>query len=159
MSMAVLLSLEYPIGGYVGICGYLTYQSELELVLEESDDDPDDPDDPFARDGSNGDDGDPQDLAVKAQTFERDLLGLDVLDHPTKDKTSCLTPSFLGHGRLDEKDPYLLREKMAEVLRASEYQVEWRCYRDLGHWYKIPDEVDDIVKFLHWGLNREYINE
>ena len=27
------------------------------------------------------------------------------------------------------------------------YDLEWKYYEDQGHWYKIPDQIDDIVSF------------
>lgn len=140
MSLAVLLSLEHPIGGYIGMSGYLTYQSDLEIAVAEDDFS----DDPF----SNGDDPDQQDPSVKAQAFERDLLSLNYLEHPTKERTSRLTPVFLGYGSIDEKVPCALGEAAAQVMRDSGYQVDWKCYENQGHWYKIPDEIDDIVNFI-----------
>ncbi|KAF7544931.1 hypothetical protein G7Z17_g9566 [Cylindrodendrum hubeiense] len=140
MSLAVLLCLEYPIGGYIGMSGYLTYQSDLEIAVAEDDFS----DDPF----SNDDDTDQEDPSVKAQTFERDLLSLSYLKRATKERTSCLTPVFLGHGSVDEKVPCVLGESAAKVMRDSGYQVDWKCYEGQGHWYKIPDEIDDIVSFI-----------
>lgn len=26
--------------------------------------------------------------------------------------------------------------------------VTWRAYSGFGHWYKVPDEIDDVVSFL-----------
>lgn len=26
--------------------------------------------------------------------------------------------------------------------------VTWKVYEGFGHWYKMPDEIDDIVRFL-----------
>lgn len=31
-------------------------------------------------------------------------------------------------------------------MKAVGYKAEWRCYAGEGHWYKISDEVDDIVE-------------
>jgi predicted esterase len=143
MSMAVLLALDRPLAAFVGLCGFLTFQRDLELVVEATPDDDDDGN-PFACDVPE----DQPPAPVNAQTFERDLLELDPLPNPTKDSTSFSTPVFLGHGSEDDKIPLGLGMSMAKVLRAAEYQVEWKCYQGLGHWYKIPDEIDDIIHFL-----------
>ena len=148
MSAAVLLCLEHPIGGYIGMCGFFTYQEDLELAVTDEGTDFDD-DDPFARDDDSGaDEGKSQDPIVKAQAFERDLLGLDAVHPARKDSTSHSTPVFLGHGTDDEKVPYSLGLGIAKALRACEYQVTWKGYQGQGHWYKIPDEIDDIVNFI-----------
>jgi hypothetical protein len=26
--------------------------------------------------------------------------------------------------------------------------VTWKIYESFGHWYKVPDEIDDILNFL-----------
>lgn len=47
----------------------------------------------------------------------------------------------------DEKVGVRLGEEAVGTLRALWMDVEWRTY-DVGHWYKVPDELDDIVTFL-----------
>lgn len=98
MSLAVLLSLEHPIGGYIGMSGFLTYQDELEDAVQ----DDIDSDDPFTR-PSESRDAAVQTSPVKAQVLERDLLSLPALECPSQEKTACRTPVFLGHGMADER--------------------------------------------------------
>ena len=145
MSLAILLCLDQPIGGYIGMSGYLTFQQELENAIadEEHDDD-----NPFSRD-DNTDQGQSGDVTVKAQSFKRDLLSLSLLKQPAKARTAYLTPVFLGHGMADEKVPCSLGEAAARTMRQAGYSVEWKCYTNQGHWYKIPDEIDDIVNFIN----------
>ncbi|KAH8169003.1 phospholipase/Carboxylesterase domain-containing protein [Sarocladium implicatum] len=141
MSLAVLLSLGYPIGGYIGMSGYLNYQSELhEAVQDEGVDD----DNPFDVPDSSIETA----PCVKAQVFERDLLNISALDHPEKSRTAHGTPVFLGHGEADEKVPIMLGQGAARVVKDAGYEVRWEVYEDQGHWYKIPDEMDDIVDFI-----------
>ena len=153
MSLAVLLCLDHPIGGYIGMSGYFTYESGIKTAL--ADDDFGDFD-PFARD----DDTPAEPKPVRAQTFERDLLGLDAVKKPSAEKNACLTPVFLGHGEADEKVPVSLGEAAAAVMRAAGYMVDWKCYSDQGHWYKIPEEIDDIIRFITrrvgWRIAVEY---
>ncbi|KPM35902.1 hypothetical protein AK830_g10679 [Neonectria ditissima] len=150
MSLAILLSLEHSIGGYIGISGYLTYQSDLESAVN----DEDDSDNPFA---------DPNSIveasAVKAQRVERDLLGLALLDHRSQEKTAFQTPVFLGHGQADDKVPYALGEWAAQLMRDAGYQVDWKCYENQGHWYKIPDEIDDICNFIAFKVGWEVVKD
>ena len=143
MSLAILLSLEHSIGGYIGMSGYLTYQDDLESVIK----DEADSDDPFTH-PSDSQHTAIEASAVKAQALERDLLDLEPLPFPLLGKTAYQTPVFLGHGKADEKVPYALGEGAAQTLRNAGYQVEWKCYVDQGHWYKIPDEIDDICYFI-----------
>ncbi|KAI8632954.1 phospholipase/carboxylesterase [Xylariaceae sp. FL1651] len=103
MSLSILLSLEYQIGGYFGMCG-----------------------------------------------FERDLLCIDTPQGSTayQNGTASLTPIFLGHGDADEKKPYALGEAAARTTCAAGFSVEWKLYPGLGHWYRIPEVIDDIVEFI-----------
>ncbi|KAI1171375.1 phospholipase/carboxylesterase [Nemania sp. FL0916] len=149
MSLSVLLTLEYPLGCYFGISGYLPYQKDIEEAIrgEDASDDNMDDDNPFAE---PGDDSPPKDPAVRAFEFERDLICIDAPQNPVEDRsqTAAATPIFLGHGDLDEKVPYQLGEAAARTMRAAGYNVEWKLYPGLGHWYRIPDEIDDIVEFI-----------
>lgn len=27
--------------------------------------------------------------------------------------------------------------------------VTWKSYNGFGHWYKVPDQINDMVDFLH----------
>ncbi|KAI0100535.1 phospholipase/carboxylesterase [Nemania sp. FL0031] len=149
MSLSVLLALEYPLGGYFGMCGYLPFQQDIEDAINKGDDSDDglDDDNPFA---ASDEDDQPDDPALKALTFERDLLCIDSPQGNTAERqqTASPTPIFLGHGDADEKKPYVLGENAARTMRAAGYNVEWKLYPGLGHWYKIPDEIDDIVQFI-----------
>ncbi|KAI0155113.1 phospholipase/carboxylesterase [Xylariaceae sp. FL1272] len=158
MSLSVVLSLEYPLGGYIGMSGYLPFCQDIEEAVkgrEEARDEEWDDDDPFV----STDDGDPfanpedkeEDLKepmLKALRFERDLLCIEELPNATIEQTAQSTPVFIGHGDQDEKKPFAEGETAARVLRAAGYDVDWRLYPGLGHWYKIPDEIDDIMHFI-----------
>lgn len=158
MSVAILLSLDYPIGGFIGMSGFLTFQADLEDALIPKEDLEDDP---FIRD-DNSISAIKKHPSVAAQRLQRDLLCLDLLSEPSVEKTSYKTPVFLGHGGLDEKVPVALGKAIVKVLREAQYQVAWRCYQDEGHWYKIPDEIDDIVDFIKsevgWRVTNGTIN-
>jgi len=141
MSLTSLLCLDYGIGGFIGMSGYLPFQDDIcDAVKGPSLDD----DNPFADDE---DISDLQEPAIRAFLFERDLLDLPV-EPPCLDATAHSTPIFLGHGGADPKVPISLGEGMAGTMRGAGYKVQWRCYEGQGHWYKIPDQIDDIVEFL-----------
>ncbi|RYP39671.1 hypothetical protein DL767_002052 [Monosporascus sp. MG133] len=129
MALSLLLVLDHPLGGYI------------------------DEDNPFAaEDGDIEPHADQQlslaDPAVKAKAFERDLLCLPPLPSRAKETTACSTPIYLGHGDADEKKPYALGKAAARTMRAAGYEVSWKLYPGLGHWYKVPDQIDDIVEFI-----------
>ncbi|PHH66388.1 hypothetical protein CDD81_7443 [Ophiocordyceps australis] len=188
LSLVLLLSLGYPIGGIIGMSGFLPFQFELEMntvdhtgyrdiddghdddnELYDSDFDQDDSDydsqsedsDEYQVDDDNddGDDDDddqvPQDPIVSAQIFERTLLQINSREYPCKEKTSYGTPIFLGHGVQDGSIPHSMGQKAAGAMRSVEYEVEWRSYKELGHGYKVPAEIDDIVEFIRSKVGLE----
>ncbi|EFX04479.1 phospholipase/carboxylesterase [Grosmannia clavigera kw1407] len=145
MSLSVLLSLDYPIGGFIGLSGYLPFQNDIIDTMEDYAAKDDDEDDFF----SGGDlENEPKDPAVLAAIFERDLLSFPPAGSHACDKTAVLTPVFFGHGTADEKVPLPLAEEMATTMKKAGYRVELKLYEGFGHWYKIPDEIDDIVRFI-----------
>ncbi|RYO82996.1 hypothetical protein DL766_005551 [Monosporascus sp. MC13-8B] len=164
MALSFLLALDHPLGGYIGMCGYLPFQKDIEDAVSDESKAEIDEDDPFAsEDGDIDPHADQQlslaDPAVKAQAFERDLLCLPPLLSRVKETTACSTPVYLGHGDADEKKPYALGEAAARTMRTAGYEVAWKLYPGLGHWYQIPDQIDDIVEFIRgpvgWRLSDE----
>jgi predicted esterase len=143
MSLMVQLSLEFPIGAYVGMSGWLPFRNDIQDILSGA--------------GAPNDDitfGDEESTeqpngSTQALTFVRDLLELGNLNaKPAEMGNSLATPVFLGHGARDEKVPCGLGEETASVLSLLGVDVTWKRYPELGHWYQIPEELDDIVQFL-----------
>ncbi|KAJ7143315.1 Alpha/Beta hydrolase protein [Mycena crocata] len=62
------------------------------------------------------------------------------------------TPIFLGHGIHDQKVPLKLGEMARDVMQRLGCKVQWKDY-DEGHWYKVPDEIDDLVAWLNQRIN------
>lgn len=82
---------------------------------------------------------DPSPLATTARTLKVLAQPLPYLE----------TSVFLGHGAADPKVSIKLGENMARTLSTEfNMDVTWRSYEDSGHWYKVPDEIDDILNFL-----------
>ncbi|KAI5917648.1 phospholipase/carboxylesterase [Camillea tinctor] len=154
MSLSLLLALEGPLAGFIGMCGYLPFQRDVENAIK-NDAIGIDEDDPFAV----AKDQVPEPPAVRAQIFERDLLRLHPFPDLAVDKTARVTPVFLGHGELDQKKPYVLAEAAARTLQAADYDVTWKLYPSLGHWYRIPDEINDIVEFIRTNVGWELVDQ
>lgn len=139
----VLLSLPFTIGGYVGFSGWLPLRNELqESILSSNREHGDDAEDPFY----NGDEEDDLPPSVKARQFAREVLELD--EEEGIEGNGASTPIFFGHGRVDEKVAIELGEHVAETFTTAEYDVTWKEYPDLGHWYKSPEEIDDVMEFI-----------
>ncbi|WVZ69735.1 hypothetical protein U9M48_018474 [Paspalum notatum var. saurae] len=65
-------------------------------------------------------------------------------------------PILLNHGRADDVVKYRNGERSAEILRSSGFQYTYfKAYNGLGH-YTIPEEMDDVSKWLSstLGLDR-----
>lgn len=136
MALSILMSLEHPLGGFIGMSGWLPFQTSLEQELE-SQPEPDEL-------GEHG----LQEPFVRAQTFQRDLLALPALDVPAKENTAYSTPIFLGHGTKDERIPPALCDAAARTIRAAGYKVTMKKYPGLPHGIAISLEIDEILDFI-----------
>ncbi|KAJ4245550.1 hypothetical protein NW762_014059 [Fusarium torreyae] len=147
MSIVCLLALGFPIGGFVGMSGWLPFASEIQKLAADDDESLQfsDDSDPFAF-SSNGE-NDSDDGSTQVYRYARGLLSLQSPELPTA-SDALTTPVFLGHGEEDEKIKLSLGEEACRVLRSVVFQVEWASYQGRGHWYKVPDEIDDIVRFF-----------
>ncbi|CAH0024507.1 unnamed protein product [Clonostachys rhizophaga] len=144
MSAICLLYLEFSLGGFIGMSGWLPYSKDLQQVLnEDAENDPFGDEDPF--DVPDSRESEEQEPIHKAVDFIRDLLGGD---RQALSRNALATPVFLGHGMVDEKIVPDLGENACDTLREIGFKVLWRTYQDLGHWYKIPEEIDDILAFM-----------
>jgi predicted esterase len=150
MSLSLLLCLNFPLAAFVGMSGWLPFQEDLMQELENRKDKAleeggVDEIDPFSE--SIDEDLEMQnDSILRSLTIERDLLGIDISKLDIK--APLLTPIFIGHGEADEKIKPALGEGMAKALKCLGMDVTWKSYEGQGHWYKIPDEIDDVFDFL-----------
>ncbi|KAB8220933.1 Alpha/Beta hydrolase protein [Aspergillus novoparasiticus] len=133
------------VGGFIGMSGWLPFEREISGVLNSGERESDsEEDDPFSNDDENGEDIPGH---VQAINHVRDILNL-----PSLEQSSCSylgTPVFLGHGSADPKVSVELGQRMASILSDGfGMDVTWKAYDEFGHWYKVPDEIDDVVCFL-----------
>lgn len=163
MALHLLLSYEGSLGGFVGISGWLPFVEDMEELLRSGGKDVDlDEEDPFARSGSENDgeivafsqdeETNPRQhltqsmVALEICNFVRDNMDLSPIN--SSEQPQCLrTPILLGHGRHDGKVKIEKGLRAAELLRDIGMQVVWKEY-DEGHWYKVPNQIDDLAVFL-----------
>ncbi|KAF2255055.1 alpha/beta-hydrolase [Trematosphaeria pertusa] len=90
------------------------------------------------------------DAFLQAVGLARDVLSMEETNPTSMARNhTCLgTPIFLGHGEKDEKINYKFGEGAAKTLASLGLDIAWKCYPELGHWYGVPDEIDDILGFL-----------
>ncbi|KAF3224321.1 hypothetical protein TWF191_006103 [Orbilia oligospora] len=167
-SLYAMLCYNKRLGGYVGMCGWLPFAKYMEDCLEASQNKDDTEDDDIFG-GSDDEESttfekeeeldDTQATVAKnpiteAIGFLKDNISFP--RSPKKEKIDVLeTPMFLGHGVLDEKVLFRLGEQARDVLKGLGCRITWKAYDDLGHWYKIPDEIDHIRDFISDSLELE----
>ncbi|KAJ5374894.1 Phospholipase/carboxylesterase/thioesterase [Penicillium concentricum] len=135
-------------------------------IDDESDADPDaflDPDldeNPFRRSSPLHDDFDPfaddeeePSLLGHAIGHVRDILDLPMISteqaQPQSSFHHLQMPVFISHGSEDPKVSVELGRNMSHVLSAGfGMDVTWKAYEGLGHWYRVEDEIEDILRFL-----------
>ncbi|MCJ1243832.1 hypothetical protein MMC30_001029 [Trapelia coarctata] len=129
------------IGAVVGMSGWLPFCKQiLDIIAQEEDTGGED--DPFDRceqvsAGSK---------EVQALGFVRENIDMPPLT--TLEPLAPKTPVFLGHGTADDTVDVSLGKEAASALRGLGNDVTWAAYRGFYHWYKEPDEIDDIITFL-----------
>jgi predicted esterase len=149
MSLIVLLSSASPLGAFVGMSGRLPFRNDIRDILNS----PSEPDDNVTF-GDN--DAAEQPPAIQALVFVRELLEQDDNDgETTVTRNALATPVFLGHGAKDDKVPYRLGKEAASTLSLLGMQTTWKGYAELGHWYQVPEEIDDVIEFLGGIWRRE----
>lgn len=165
MGLHLLLSSQFEeregkqnsgyLGGFIGMSGWLPLFDEIQDLIKLGNDSEaireDEDEDPFAT--SDSDDNlniqqpESSRLSVASQVgnFVRENMELS-LSHAIE-PPFLRTLIFLGHGKDDEKVKISLGLDVAMVLREIGVEATWKEY-DEGHWYKVPEEIDDIVEFL-----------
>lgn len=134
-----------PFGAFIGMSGWMPLARDLQGEAWPYDALGDD--DPFA-DG----DGQKEDTLLqqrlRAANFTRDICDLPLLPLDSSAEPSFpRIPVFLGHGTEDNKVFLHLGMEAKMIIERLEVPLTWKTY-DFGHWWKEPEEINDIVKFL-----------
>lgn len=136
--------------------GGLPFEAEIVGLLKideggSGNSDAEDGDDPFAHEV----DVDDIPAHIQAVNHIRDILGMPPFQSDPDISGDAIpisylkTPVFLGHGMADPKVSVDLGRRMTSVLSGGfRIDVTWKVYEEFGHWYKVPDEIDDVVQFL-----------
>ncbi|KAL2866669.1 uncharacterized protein BJX67DRAFT_354535 [Aspergillus lucknowensis] len=103
---------------------------------------------------------------IQALNYVRDILDLPPLqgarnsDGESGDVPYLKTPVFLGHGAADPKVSVNLGRQMASILAEGfGMDITWKAYEGFGHWYKVPDEIEDVLLFLKEKVWVAVVNE
>ncbi|KAJ7750063.1 Alpha/Beta hydrolase protein [Mycena maculata] len=145
-SLHVLLNFQAdePLLGFVGMSGWLPFAEILEgdALGEE---------DIFSAAEGENHTSNLAAIQISASTTARDIVSLAPL---ASDKSPMFpqTSVFLGHGSHDQRVIPSLGVQARDVLLRLGCDVEWREY-DEGHWYKVPDQIDNLVVWLKGRVN------
>ncbi|GKT65453.1 phospholipase carboxylesterase [Colletotrichum tofieldiae] len=123
------------LGGFFAASTWLPFASDVEEILAE------------------------QELSSKNDILEAEDMGPNgvvrrmistVAGCPRPDTLEQI-PIFIGHGIDDAYVDVELGRQAARILTQGGWKVEWKEYEgaeEEGHWFKVPDEMDDICDFL-----------
>lgn len=160
-ALYVLLTFQPPpprnmeesisLGAMIGMSGWLPFCKAI-IEVAENLSLPVGQGDIFALDGVAGSESNPR-KEIQALNFLRDNIDLPPL--AISCPAALKTPVFLGHGTADEKVKIDHGQDAAAALEMLRMDVTWVAYQDFYHWYKEPDEIDDIVAFLRKKLGFE----
>lgn len=119
------------IGGFVGMSGYLPFRTEIEIALENVE-------------GS-------EKLAAVGG-YLRDLLHLPLIEERGGNEGKRMEERAGGKvmlctGEVDVKMRSQWGEEMDRVLGEIGFDVRWKNYEDLGHWWN-GEELGDVIAFL-----------
>jgi len=135
------------LAGFVGMSGWLPFASAI-AATSSPQSKMDEEDDIFEH-GEESEDGEAAPASSLAFDLVRDIASLEPISLPSGISPPFVhTPIFLGHGVMDEKVSVRLGEEARDGLKGLGCDVQWKAYEELGHWYKVPDEIDDVVVFL-----------
>lgn len=180
MALHLLLSLEntpteerntiepVPLAGFIGMSGWLPFINDIEELVhpvskqrQSNDDSEDDPFGPATDDSNDDEDGsvlttdnDASSTHILARVCNLVRGNMDLPPIASSQPFWLKTPILLGHGKHDEKVLPWKGRQAASLLKDAGMEVTWREY-DEGHWYKVPDQMDDIVAFLQANSSPE----
>ena len=143
-ALAALLSYDDkgrgPLGGYVGISGWLPFWQELAALADGVADEE-------GRDEGGGPAERSRDLGLRAINYTREsIMGLPAVA-PSSSMGCLSTPLWIAHGAKDEKVGVKLGESAALTMQKLGWDVMWMEYEDLKHWF-MPAELADLAIFL-----------
>lgn len=143
LSMLLLKRKDWP-ACFIGMSGYMPFSAEAEAVLQSI---------------VPGGDGEVEGVLPKRQVELRRVLS-NILNLEADNSDLPITsayqpiPVLLGHGTADTTVPISVGEAMLRVLRDI-CDVTWKTYEGFGHWWKEPDEIDDLVGFMRETLGMQ----
>jgi predicted esterase len=138
---------DIRLGRFIGMSGWLPFQGAVNDLLSTGAGEGEDiTENPFASDNKVNIDLE-DDLGTKVARFIRK----NIMDASTCNKELLVyrrIPIFLGHGDQDDIVELDYGNNAMVALRSLGLGISWKVYEQQGHWYKVPDTIDDIAEFL-----------
>ncbi|KAH7253594.1 Alpha/Beta hydrolase protein [Fusarium redolens] len=128
-TLLCLDSIERPLGAFLATNTWLPFASSIRDYLSN--------DRPATTDEGLG--------------FAAEMLAPSKVSSTQSRERLLSTAVFLGHGTDDAYVDVELGREARNILIRVGFEVEWREYQGAeleGHWFKAPEEVDDILNFL-----------
>jgi len=149
------LDADARLGGFIGMSGWLPFQSAVDSIISPDPADSlevgDEEDNPFASE-TDDDMADEEDCGTKVFRFIREeILSIPVCKQELQ--VFRKTPIFMGHGDEDDVVELAHGENAVAVLRALDLDVSWKVYEQLGHWFDVPATIDDMAAFLKKNID------
>lgn len=166
MSLTTLLSLDFSLGGWVGMSGFMPMRGIFEDALNADAQDGDKRS--VLRHNTEQEDSDVE-ASIDAQSidptvqalnaFRQNVLSLPLLD-PRSAANLLETPAFYGHGNEDERVACRLGDELVRTLKGMHMSVKHQVYQGLGHWIQAPEEIDDMISvFSQYGAWPDHVDE
>ena len=153
MGLICLLALDTPVGGFIGMGGWMPFRQEIEDLLQPNvaQDLGDNPftleEDIFDRTSEDKSEASQSYPAARVVKYAQDLVSSE---RETRNASHSVTatPVFLGHGAADEKINQSLGKEACRVMESTGFPVEWRSYSEQYRWYKIPEKSTMLWRSL-----------
>jgi hypothetical protein len=125
------------LGAVIGMCGWLPFKKRIMASLRDER-----PDEPSIFE------------TIQALNMVREIIKLPAL--PSDTPEILQTPIWIGHGTADAQVRVKLGEEIiATLCKLGFSSTTWVPYKDFYHWYKEPEEIDDIFAFLEETVGLE----
>jgi predicted esterase len=151
-SILALLASDINLGGYIGLCSWLPFRKEIDLMAASKND-------------KNTTSGFIKELLQLKSIANSSSKNVEPTEGSTDDTTdtylsdattalqrlsvdSASTPVFFAHSRDDDTVPFEFGEGLGQTLQELGYNVELKEYEDGGHWIHPSHGVDDMATFL-----------
>lgn len=168
-AILALLSSEMHLGGFIGWCGFLPFQSSIEAlntrtignkhelsggvqgILGLNQGDPD-------LDSSNPNSEDSKIEARVGTTYtvkDADINQKEIFTSgsPIPPQAAINTPIFLAHSEDDDVVPCKLGDDLCQTVKHLGFNVTWKKYKDGMHQIHPDHGVDDMSLFIQRALN------